>query len=71
MNKQDRVDLKGVTKTLGEHGEILARLDERSMNQTQRMDRMNRRTAGIATIFSALASVVMAALLNSIGWPRA
>ncbi len=70
MNKQDRVDLKGVTKTLGDHGLILARLDERSLNQNQRMDRMNRRTAGIAIGFSSFASILMASLLSAIGWPR-
>jgi len=70
MNKQDRIDLKGVELTLGKHGEILARLDERSQNQDKRMDRTDRRSAGISTIVATFASVVIATLLNAVGWPR-
>lgn len=49
-----RDDLKGLRDVQGEHGETLARLDERTKQYEKRMDRTDRRTVGVAGATTAV-----------------
>lgn len=59
--------LRDVKQALKEHGEILARLDERSVQQEKRMDRTDRRSTGFGAIAGLVGGVIGGFLKTFVG----
>ncbi len=64
-------EIQEVLKESKSHGEVLARLDERSLNQEKRMDRIDRRSIGFGGTAGGIVALVISTALKAIGWPSA
>lgn len=67
-------ELKNHRSDVQEHGEVLARLDERTLAIQTRIDgvesRVNRRSASVAAVVTIVIGVFLTFTLNAMGWPR-
>jgi hypothetical protein len=70
MNDLESAQIREVLRESRKHGKVLARLDERSIHQEERMNRIDRRATGFGAIGGVIAAVI-AYMLKSIGWPSA
>lgn len=62
-------ELKGLREEQQSHGECLARLDERTLQYEKRMDRTDRRAAGIAGITTIASGSIMLFVKSFFGGP--
>ena len=68
-------ELKAHRGEVQDHGTVLARLDERTLQIQTRMDRLESRSilraGALAALVTAVLSPIIAIILNAVGWPRA
>ena len=82
MNKGEKTvldlvleELKGHREEVKGHGEVLSRLDERTLHIQARIDGVEKRTDKRSTAVSAIVATVIGGIVTfafqALGWPRA
>ena len=64
-------DVKDISGQMTIHGETLTRLDERSIGQKERMDRIQKQSAGIGAATGTVMGAFTAVLVKVFGGPSA
>ena len=64
-------DVSGISEAVGKHGQILARLDERSINQEKRIDRVQKVSSGLGAAAGTAMAAFVAGMTKLFGGPSA